>query len=119
MNATAFGCMVYPWLRKPLKSLRNLLPARWHFPIPKLGTRLSADQIVSSFLNWVDRDQPTPFFAFLNFMDAHDYVAADPFRHRFALRSLRPVSRWTWEDAPPVPPTPADVRPKLDEYMVR
>jgi len=44
-----------------------------------------ADVINTSFLRWLDRDGSRPFFAFLNYFDAHEpYIAPSPFRERFA-----------------------------------
>jgi arylsulfatase A-like enzyme len=47
--------------------------------------RKRADVINTSFLRWLDRDGSRPFFAFLNYFDAHEpYIAPSPFRERFA-----------------------------------
>ena len=58
--------------------------------------RKPADVINTSFLRWLDRDGSRPFFAFLNYFDAHEpYIAPSPFRERFARRptgNLRDVS---------------------------
>jgi arylsulfatase A-like enzyme len=49
-----------------------------------LFDRKRADDVSSSFLHWLDDQGDTPFFAFLNFYDAHrPYVAPSPFRERF------------------------------------
>ncbi|MDX1393238.1 MAG: sulfatase [Gemmatimonadota bacterium] len=43
-----------------------------------------AVRVADEFLEWVEREDPRPFFAFLNFFDAHDpYVAPAPYRDRF------------------------------------
>jgi len=48
--------------------------------------RKRAGVINSSFFRWLDRDRSGPFFAFLNYFDAHDpYVPPSPFRERFAV----------------------------------
>ncbi len=50
-----------------------------------LFDRKSADEVASRFLHWLDAQENAPFFAFLNFYDAHrPYVAPSPFRERFA-----------------------------------
>jgi arylsulfatase A-like enzyme len=60
--------------------LRNLLGHHNHF----IG-RKSADQVNSSFLSWLDeRDGERPFFAFLNYFDAHlPYDPPAPFDTMF------------------------------------
>ena len=46
--------------------------------------RRSADNIARSFLDWVGRRPDRPFFAFLNFYDAHlPYLPPEPWRSRF------------------------------------
>jgi len=48
--------------------------------------RKRAGLINTSFLRWLDRDDSRPFFAFLNYFDAHaPYIAPSPFRERFTL----------------------------------
>jgi arylsulfatase A-like enzyme len=116
MQATAFGSVVYSSSRPWLKSLRDRLPARWRFPVPSLERYQSADAIGASFLNWVDQGQSAPFFAFLNFMDAHEYTSPDSFRRRFHQPEVRPTSGWLWSDAPPVRVAPAELRPRQDGY---
>jgi arylsulfatase A-like enzyme len=46
--------------------------------------RKSADEVSGSFLDWSDDRQGRPFFAFLNYFDAHQpYIPPEPFRSRF------------------------------------
>jgi arylsulfatase A-like enzyme len=52
-----------------------------------IPARKRAPDVSRAFLEWVDRGGDRPFFAFLNFMDAHDpYLPPAPFRTRFATR---------------------------------
>jgi arylsulfatase A-like enzyme len=109
MEATAFGRVVYPWFRQALPwPLAERL-------LPRLDRHPSAEKIADSFIGWLDRARPAPFFAFLNFMEAHDFNGRD-FGHLFRSRRLRPVSRWAWSLTPPVRLTPTDVRRKQDAY---
>src|SRR6185436_8952674 len=49
--------------------------------------REAADGIATNFLNWQQTIHDRPFFAFLNFFDAHKpYTAPDEFIHRFGSR---------------------------------
>jgi len=48
--------------------------------------RKRANLINTQFLRWLDQDRSRPFFAFLNFFDAHSpLIAPSPFRERFAF----------------------------------
>ena len=116
-NATAFGKHVYWRVRTVVAPWLNHVPLLWRLRLPKADQHRSAEDISGAFLAWVDREQPRPFFAFLNFMDAHmPYTAPDSFRFRFRSAMLRPPSPHAWSESPPVPLTPADLRPKLDMY---
>lgn len=47
--------------------------------------RKLAPEINQSFLNWLDNNQRKPFFAFLNYFDAHDpYMPPQPYRSKFS-----------------------------------
>jgi len=117
LNATAFGKLVYPRLRQAVVPVLKRLPVRWRPRLPNPDRHPSAETIAASFLAWLDRGQPAPFFVFLNFMEAHDFKAPDPFRNRFRRSlSLRPAPWRAWSDAPKARLTPADLRPKQDAY---
>jgi arylsulfatase A-like enzyme len=116
-TGTAFGMQIYPRLRRVLAPALTRMPLLWRLRWPKLHEPRSAEKIGDSFLSWLDHGRPAPFFAFLNFMDAHmPYAPPDSFRSRFRSPLVRPVSRYAWLDEPPVRLTPADVRPKQDVY---
>lgn len=58
---------------------------RWEF----LG-RKKADRITDDFLRWTERDRPAgrPFFAFLNYFDAHlPHTPGAEYRRRFGVRA--------------------------------
>jgi arylsulfatase A-like enzyme len=69
-------------------------------------TRVHAEDINGEFLGWLDERRPAqPFFAFLNYMDAHDpYQPPAPFAGRFgrpgdaerllALEADMPARKW-------------------------
>ena len=58
--------------------------------------RKRAAVINTSFLRWLDRNGSRPFFAFLNYFDAHaPYIPPSPFRERFAI-----APRGTYEIIP-------------------
>jgi arylsulfatase A-like enzyme len=55
----------------------------------------SASEIGSSFLDWQRNVEGRPFFAFLNFFDAHEpYRPAEEFRRRFARGEADVVGRY-------------------------
>lgn len=62
---------------------------------PRLGipreTRLSAPQINTALLQWIDRNPGRPFFAFLNYMEAH---APNPVPSSFSGR-FQGASAWS------------------------
>lgn len=52
---------------------------RWH-------ARKHGEMVTGEFLEWVARDTTRPFFAFLNYFDAHSrYRATPPWKERFAM----------------------------------
>lgn len=52
-----------------------------------------ADAVVDEFLSWVGRDRERPFFAFLNFYDAHDpYLPPDPWFRMFGVERRNRLS---------------------------
>jgi len=116
-NSSAFGKQVYWRIRTVIAPWLSHVPLLWRLRLPKSDQHRSAEDIAGAFLAWVDRDRPRPFFAFLNFMDAHmPYTAPDSFRYRFRSTMVRPPSPHAWAESPPVRLTPADLRPKLDMY---
>ena len=89
--------------------------------VPRLGYknivgRKSAAEVNQELLGWVDQDRKRPFFAVLNYFDAHDpYRPPQPFRGRFSklpdpggiLNEL--ASRSTLKD-------PRQVQGEMDAY---
>jgi arylsulfatase A-like enzyme len=112
-NSTGFG-----QLRWAVDPLLNRLPLLWRLHIPEAVQQRSARQINNAFLTWLDRPRRAPFFAFLNFMDAHiPYVSPRPYRELFRSSLLRPASPKAWGEQPAdIHLTPADLRPKQDAY---
>lgn len=66
--------------------LYKLLPGGGRFPEARINyVRKTAEDINRAILHWVDRSQGRPFFAFANYMDAHDpYRPQPPFDTLFA-----------------------------------
>src|SRR5262249_32828166 len=51
--------------------------------------RQDAATLNRAFLQWLDRTEPRPFFAFLNYMDVHDpYCAPQAFASHFSSEAL-------------------------------
>jgi len=60
----------------------NILPRVGYFDIPG---RKRAARLNDEFLKWLDGVESRPFFALLNFLDAHDpYLTADPFQSMYS-----------------------------------
>jgi arylsulfatase A-like enzyme len=61
--------------------------------------RRSARDINTAFLTWTQQRSARPFFAFLNYMDAHDpYLACSPFddKQPQSLADRRLIEFWWW-----------------------
>ncbi len=72
--------------------------------------RRRASDIAREFLDWQATQQGRPFFAFLNFFDAHDpYAPEKPFDTRFGSPRVRRIA--TGRD-----PSPAERRDLIDGY---
>ena len=55
--------------------------------------RKDADMLTEDFLNWLPEDRDRPFFAFLNYFDAHaPYIPPPPFDTRFGTGATRESS---------------------------
>lgn len=58
--------------------------------LQEIPGRKTADLINEQFLTWLDNRDPRPFFAFLNFFDAHDpYLPPPPFDTLFGPKDVR------------------------------
>ncbi|MGH7507375.1 MAG: sulfatase-like hydrolase/transferase, partial [Longimicrobiales bacterium] len=74
------------WLVRRLERAR-LDRAFWFH---RIDGRKTAPAINRSLVRWLERDRERPFFAFVNYYDAHDpYVAPEPFMERMTSISRR------------------------------
>ena len=82
------------------------------------AVRKRAPEVNREFLSWVDRDHGTrPFFAFLNYYDAHGpYQPPPPFDAMFGDSSRRPELDQMREDAPAREWPPEVVQAAKDAY---
>jgi len=88
------------WLRKLTNNHR------------KLGYKTAA-QVNRDLLGWLSRIEGRPFFAFLNYFDAHTpYLPSEPFASKFA-RGLRPLKGWS---GTPRKWTPKEIQAEQDAY---
>ena len=75
--------------------------------------RKSAADVNRSFLRWLSRHDRRPFFAFLNYMDAHDpYRPPKPFDRMFGPKKWRGAARQAW----PQTGVPPEIQARLDAY---
>ncbi len=61
----------------------------------EVADRQPAERITSNFLTWLGANRERPFFAFLNYFDAHDpYLPPDPFATKFGPRRSPTARFW-------------------------
>ncbi len=94
--------------------LRRLIGSDQHL------VRIGAPEISRSFLRWAGRSPERPFFAFLNYYDAHDpYLSPAPYDRRFGgvprPNNLSPLHRYLAHPSK-VLPSPATVAAEIDQY---
>ncbi|MBX9787686.1 MAG: sulfatase [Pirellulales bacterium] len=83
--------------------------------------RRTAADINRSFLKWLDRQRGQPFFAFLNYYDAHGiYEVPDPSFDRFSTATRRErrklKTKWSIADVPFRPDDPSERQYAIDSY---
>ena len=115
---TASTSTAFQRLRSLADPFVNRLPVLWRLATPESEWKRSAEEINRTFLAWVDRAPRAPFFAFLNFLDAHEpYTPPQSFRSLFRMPILRPVALKSLGRQPlDIQLTPADMRPTQDMY---
>ncbi len=96
---------------------RVLLEQSWFRNLTRLyaapGRKL-AEQVNADFLEWVSHRGKRPFFAFLNYFDAHDpYRPPPPFNTRFGADTARP---WRPEHNKAQHLGPVEAERELDAY---
>jgi arylsulfatase A-like enzyme len=82
------------------------------------AVRKRAAEVNREFLSWLDRDrEPRPFFAFLNYYDAHGpYQPPPPFDQKFGDTSRRKELEQLREDAPARRWSPEVIKAAKDAY---
>lgn len=70
----------------------NRITNSYHRPV-----RMDGSEINRRFLAWLPTSDTRPFFAFINYFDAHEpYVAPPPYNRWFS--AMEPPTRWVRED---------------------
>ena len=119
-KSTTLGRVVYPSWRTAMLPVLPKVPVLWRLRLTHPLQLRSAAEMNASLLTWVDGARTRPFFAFVNYMDAHiPYTPPDSFRRMFRSQQQRPPHPEAGAAAPSVPLTPADVQAKLDHYEAR
>jgi len=79
--------------------------------------RKDAAEINEAFLGWLDRGESAPFFAFLNYYDAHrPYFPPDSIAARFRTAGVAPNPRQRKEDGSEVSAPPERIQGAIDSY---
>jgi len=99
------------------RALSRIRPARdllgWH---DNLG-RKTAPDISAAFLRWADRQRDRPFFALLNYYDAHrPYLPPAPYAERFRTPGVPLNPRLRREVGPDPDTPPAQIQGAIDAY---
>jgi arylsulfatase A-like enzyme len=93
------------------------LPLLWRLKLPVPERFAPAADMNATLLAWLDREDRRPFFAFVNYMDAHiPYTPPDSFATKFHSPPPRPPSPDGQRRAPRQRLSPADVHTRLDRY---
>jgi arylsulfatase A-like enzyme len=117
LKGSVFGETIYPSVRDVVAPVLLRLPLLWRLDLPRVSAHRQADQINRAFLDWLDRSEPRPFFAFLNFMDAHaPFMPPEPFRHRYTVPDVRALPDAAWERARRRPISHAEAWPRQAFY---
>jgi arylsulfatase A-like enzyme len=96
------------WTRRPLARIRTLLGQHEGL------VRKSAEDVNAEFLDWLDGRPDRPFFAFVNYFDAHTpYETHEPFDTLFSDRSPRYWLMRAWQRTTQ---TPEEEQEYLDAY---
>jgi arylsulfatase A-like enzyme len=83
----------------------------------RLLGRKDAPEISHAFLDWIQHRQGRPWFAFLNYYDAHrPYQPPAPFDTLFASGEIRPDPRFRQDEDPENPWTDGDARNFIAAY---
>jgi arylsulfatase A-like enzyme len=97
---------------QPGRALTNLPSFRSLVGFHDTFNRKAAEEVSSEFLHWLstERQPGRPFFAFLNYFDAHEpYLPPEPYRSRFSRPGTEPLYRYDTDrverlDAEKAPP---------------
>ena len=117
VQGTSFGRVVYPELRRHLAPVLPRLPLLWRLRPPRGRKLASAADMNAGLLAWLDQNDRRPFFAFVNYMDAHTpYTPPDSFAFKFLTSQRLRRSPHTDSDVQMVPLSPAEAQGRLDVY---
>jgi arylsulfatase A-like enzyme len=108
------GCSA--WTRR----LQENLTLREFLRTDQVLNRIPAPAISSGFLGWIEQRDRHPFFAFLNYLDAHGpYLPPAPFDRQFAGvprdGDLSPMRRFLVHPTRDLPPAKV-VQAEIDQY---
>ena len=105
-----------------LRIVANTFRLRWIIDNDQHLNRQSASAISRAFLRWQGRGDRRPFFAVLNYYDAHGpYLPPPPWDRAFGAGRANgrrsPLHRWNWDPAARgLALTPDQVREEIDAY---
>jgi arylsulfatase A-like enzyme len=117
VQGTSFGRVIYPELRRRVAPLLRPLPLLWRIQLPRGRKLASAAEMNTALVAWLDQTTRRPFFAFVNYMDAHTpYAPPDSFAQKFRSTHRRHRPRQADGAVQMIPLSPAEVQGRLDAY---
>ena len=112
------------YFHSPVDMARRTLYGREFekFVLQRMGSeatlgRRRTSSVNRSFLRWVDRAREKPFFAFLNYFDAHwPYLPPEPYRNRFTHNNNPGGAAKEFIGHKDLRMTPGELQSEIDAY---
>lgn len=119
-RSSALGWLIAKRLGTVIDRLDVMLGVEPRHPMEGDDYRKDASRINRDALRWIERQRGRPFFAFLNYLDAHDPYLLPPGKHRHFGRRPKTLADFrllrNWEEHDKRTCSPADLVMARDAY---